>query len=381
MNHTRIATLAALLVGATSAANALTFDLSFIPGTSAQEQASFTAAANMWSALYDDAATVKLTVGTGPLGAGILAQTNSRQISYRYTDVRSALTADASSALDNVAVANLTAGSSVGMLINRTADNPNGAGSAVPYVDNSGANNSTIRMTAANARALNLGFGVGGVAGSCSDCDGFIQFSNSFSWDHDRSNGIDGTAHDFIGIAAREIGHALGFVSGVDVLDINSPPVNGPFSADQFAFVSTLDLFRWSAASTAADVIDWTADTRQKCFSVNRGAGCGALFATGRNFGDGRPASHWKDSLGLGIMDPTAELGELLQIGANDINAFDAIGWNLAPVPEPSTSALFGLGLAAVGAIGRRRKLPDAVTPRGAMPRKQGSSSSLRALV
>ena len=47
-------------------------------------------------------------------------------------------------------------------------------------------------------------------------------------------------------------GHALGFVSGVDVLDFNSPPNGGPFPANAFTFLSSLDLFRYSALSTAS---------------------------------------------------------------------------------------------------------------------------------
>jgi hypothetical protein len=35
-----------------------------------------------------------------------------------------------------------------------------------------------------------------------------------------------------------------------------------------------------------------------------------AGFSTGKTFGDGPQASHWKDSLGLGMMDPTAGTGE-----------------------------------------------------------------------
>jgi hypothetical protein len=360
MKHRKIALVAALLAGAAGAANALTFDLTYIAGTSAQEQASFAAAAAMWSSIYQDPVTVKLTVGTSALGAGILAQAGSREISYSYNDVRNALGADARSALDATAVANLSPGASVGMLINRTSDNPNGAGSVTPYVDNNGgANNSTISMTAANARALNLGFGIGGVTGACADCDAYIEFSTGFNWDHNRGNGIDANAYDFVGIAAHEIGHALGFISGVDVLDYNSPPNNGPFSADQFTFVSTLDLFRWSDDSTANDVLDWTADNRDKYFSVDRGATKGARFSTGETFGDGRQASHWKDDLGIGIMDPTADVGELLGISASDIAAFDAIGWDLEQqnhdAPEPGSFALAGLSLALVGAVRRRR--------------------------
>lgn len=257
MKNLRTVVVAALLATTGSAASALNFDLTFTSGTALQEQQSFTTAANMWSAIFNDTTTVKLTVGTGALGANVLGQAGSREISYNYTDVRNALTADKSSALDNLAVSNLTAGSSFGMRINRTADNPNGFGSATAYVDNNGsANNSKISMTVANARALNLNFGVGGVTGGCTNCDAFIQFNSNFSFDHIRNDGISAGSVDFIGIAVHEIGHAMGFISGVDVLDFYSPPGNGPFFADQFPFVSTLDLFRWSAASAAQGVID-----------------------------------------------------------------------------------------------------------------------------
>jgi hypothetical protein len=343
-----------LLAGAVLQAHALSFDLSFIPGTTAQEQASFTAAAALWSGQFSDDVTVKLTFATSSMRS--LGLTSSRSIGYSYTDLRNALAADAASLADVTAVANLPAGSSVGMLINRTRDNPNGSGSSTPYVDSVGANNSTMRIYAANARALGLSFGVGGVDGNCNDCDAYIQLRAGVTWDHDRSDGIGSDAFDFVGVAAHEIGHALGFVSGVDALDLNSPPNGGPFRADELTFLNSLDLFRFSAQSKAAGVIDWTADSRDKYFSIDGGATAGPLFSTGETFGDRWPASHWKDNLGIGIMDPTADFGEMLSIVGNDVTAFDVIGWNVSAVPEPGTWVMFGLGLAAMGAYTRRRK-------------------------
>jgi hypothetical protein len=361
MKRAIVSVVAGLLLAgsAISARASLVFDLSFIAGTSTAAQAAFVEAAGLWSTQFNDNVTVKLTVGPGALGGSILAQADSRSIKYSYTDVRNALVADASSTADSTAVTNLAAGSSVGMLINRTRNNPDGVGSATPYVDNDGdANNTTLSLNAANARALGLGFGTGGVAnGGCVDCDAFIQFNTGFTWDFDRSNGIDANAYDFVGIAAHEIGHALGFVSGVDVLEGNSPPNGGPFRDDQFTFVTALDLFRFSELSSANGVMDWTADDRDKFFSIDGGVTAGPRFSTGETFGDRRQASHWKDNLGIGIMDPTADFGELLTISGNDFTAFDVIGWNVTrqAVPEPTTLALVGAALFATSATRRRR--------------------------
>ncbi len=350
MNGTLRLLAGSALVVASSTASALTFNFTFLGTSTPEANQAFIDAGARWSALFSDNITVNMTVGTATLNPGVLASTGSARTSVSYGSFRSALTADATSANDLIATANLPA-TSVGMLINRTTDNPNGAGSATPYVDNNGsANNSTIRITNANAKALGL-TPTAAVVGACAAaCDASISFGNAFTWDFNPNDGITAGSFDFVGIATHEVGHALGFISGVDLLDGNGAAPG--FAADQFTVVSSLDLFRFSSQSFASNVIDWTADSRSKYFSIDGGVTNlnGASFSTGRTFGDGQQASHWKDNLGLGIMDPTASRGELLAIRGNDVTAFDVMGWNLtAAVPEPSTYALFGLGLLAVG--------------------------------
>jgi hypothetical protein len=273
-------------------------------------------------------------------------------VSYSYGTVRSALFGDATSSLDNSASSLLPGGSSFGMLINRTSENGN---SATPYLDNNGSdNNSNLLLTTANAKALGLGFTPTTIGGLCigGPCDGYIVFSTAFSWDFDRSNGITAGQIDFTGVAIHEIGHALGFISGVDVIDQNPG-----FNEDAYAVATPLDLFRWSSASAAQGVMDFTASTGAKYFVLG---GSSVLFATGTSFGDGRQASHWKDNLNLGLMDPTAPVGQLMTVSANDQNALDVIGWNLTAVPEAGKPALFALGLAVLGiACWRRQRRPQ----------------------
>jgi hypothetical protein len=351
--------LASLLLAASTASAAPVFNFSYVPGTSLQAQQGFQAAAARWSSLLTDNVTVNLTVGFNSLGGGILGQAASAEDFHTYSSVRNALAADATSADDATAVSHLPGGSTFGMLLNRTANNPNGSGSALPYVDNDGDNNNKIlSITNAEAKAIGLAVTPQTLSGCIGNCDGFIQFNSDFKFDFNPGNGTDANAFDFVGVAAHEIGHVLGFISGVDILDGNSPPYNGPFNDNLFTYVSALDLFRYSTMSAAHEVIDWTADNRAKYFSLD-GTTVGPEFSTGVNFGDGRQASHWKDNLYIGLMDPTAGLGETLEITGYDIMAMDVVGWDVAAIPEPSGWAMLGAGmlLLAVRQRGRSNKL------------------------
>ncbi|CAN7429271.1 NF038122 family metalloprotease [Pseudoduganella sp. LjRoot289] len=354
------ATITALTVAAAFAAPAgqaaPVFNFQFTPGTSAQAQQGFIDAAARWSATLTDNITVNLTVGTQALGGGILGQAASAQHHHAYASYRSALDADRTSPLDNTAVAHLPA-TTFGMLINHTANNPNGASSATPYLDNNGSsNNTTVFISNAQAKALAMPVTEQALPGCIGNCDGFIQFNSNLAFDFNSGDGIGATQYDFVGMAAHEIGHTLGFISGVDVLDFNAPPNNGPFNDDEFTYVSGLDLYRYSPLSAASGAIDWTADARAKYFSIDGGTTLGPQFSTGPTFGDGRQASHWKDLMMLGLMDPTAALGELLPLTANDRMAMDAIGYSLAPVPEASQAAMYGAALLMALAWGGRRK-------------------------
>jgi len=107
-------------------------------------------------------------------------------------------------------------------------------------VDRSG-NNFAFDLPQANAKALGLR------AANDPASDGNITFSSNFSWDFDRSNGISGGTFDFFGVAAHEIGHLLGFVSGVDTVDIAGG--NGPFAPldlENFRVFSAIDLLRYT---------------------------------------------------------------------------------------------------------------------------------------
>lgn len=343
---------AVLAIGMSArSAAALTFNFSPASGTPQNVIDGFDEAAGLWSDIITDNVTIRINIGFPSLPSGVLGQTSSRRLTYSYSNVRSALVSDASSQADLLAISALPAGPDLDIYINRTSNNPNGSGSATPYLDNDGdANNTTIRMTSANAKALGLN-----ISGNPNNSDATIEFSSNFSWDFDRSNGISGGTFDFVGVAAHEIGHALGFISGVDILDSNSPPHGGPFPDDDFTFVSTPDIFRFSTGSVNAGgpgTIDWTADNRTKLFSVDGGSTTVATFSTGKNFGDGRQASHWKDNLGIGIMDPTFTTGELGVITAKDRLMFNVIGWDIADLPGDANldGTVNGLDLSALAA-------------------------------
>lgn len=347
-----------LLAGLTTSAQAdLIFNISSTGN--AQADAAFAAAGNFWSSIYDDDVTINITAGFASLSPGVLGQAGSARVATSFSTFRNVLQADISSADDSTFANTLPTGSDFSVYINETTEGL-GPGFDGAYVDDDGgANNEVVRMTRANAKALGL------VSGTSTVEDVAITFSTNFDWDFDPTNGIVGGRFDFVGVAIHEIGHGLGFVSGVDVLDLND---DGAFSDNAFTFVSPVDFARFSPDSIAAGAdIDFTADSRDKFYSIDGGvtAGGGLVggmshFSTGVTNGDGRQASHWKDNLGLGILDPTARPpGQLNVVTDLDLQSLDIIGWDraaLTAVPEPSTLAAFAFGLGFFVCRQRRRR-------------------------
>lgn len=337
--------------------HALSFNLNNTTGMSAQYLAGFQAAANWWSAQFSDNATVNINIGIAALAQNILGQAGSSRESYFYSDVRNALAADITSTSDVTAVSNVQTGD----YFNYFTNSASAGGFVNPYLDNDESlNNYFISMTTANAKALGLG------VTNATAADASITFSSAFSWDFDSSNGISSGTYDFVGVAAHEIGHALGFISNVDMLDVYG---GQGYSSDDLTYYgygpTTLDLFRYSTNSCNAEgssYQDLSADNRSKYFSID---GCTTnlgTFSTGVVNGDGNQASHWEDDLGLGLMDPTFASREIGNISELDLTALDVIGWNRmgatlpATVPTPSAIGLIGSGLLALFATMQRRK-------------------------
>lgn len=327
------------------------------PGTLAR--AGFEAAAAIFSQLYTDDITIRLDVRFAPLGPGILGSAGSTTNTIAYDPLVGLLQADAKSASDAAAVATLGAGP-----ISFVTNEPPVAGpidSTTRFLDdNNTFDNNNIQANTAQLKAL----GVTPVyaATNPDGRDGSISFSDAFDWDFDPSDGITPGFFDFVGVAAHEIGHTLGFRSGVDLADANALPGRGPARGlNDIAWGTVHDLWRYGEFD-GEWVRDWSIGGAS-CYSIDA-ATCSYLMSTGRFNGDGRQASHWKDNLPgqtpIGLMDPSVGGSLQLFVTEADIIAFDVMGYDLrvdTPViPEPATWAMMIAGFGLVGAAARRRR-------------------------
>ena len=342
----RLVLSSSLALGAVGA-QALMFN--FNSSGNAQVDAGFAQAGQMWANEFIDPITINIEIGFRNFGnPNIIGQAGSSTIDVGYGAFRTALIGDAiypENGTDPQVIASLPNTTGISWRRNNVA-------TGATVVDNDGSrNNNFLSVNTANAKALGL------LGANAAGDDAFIEFNSGFNFDFDPSNGIDNDKVDFVGVAFHEIGHALGFVSGVDDYDFFravDPSSSRENSLNSSAVFSPLDLLRFTGAESVRD----GRYNANSYFSLNSGVTNNARFSTGANNGDGRQASHWKDDdltngNYLGAMDPTLDFGFRVQFSVNDGRALDAIGYDV--VPEPATMLALAAGVAALGARRRRR--------------------------
>jgi hypothetical protein len=210
-------------------------------------------------------------------------------------------------------------------------------------------NNTQLWLTTANAKAV----GVSTVNNAAAP-DASIRFSNAFasSFSYTRDNGqVPANMIDFMSVAEHEIGHALGFVSGVDDVDFcidNAAQCGLANTVDRFEdkpWYMPLDLLRYTYGQLDVSV------GAPVSLSIDGGGDLHARFSTGVFHGNGQKASHFSNA---GLMQSVLP-GHLYDARESDMIAMDAIGWDLAnEVPEPAPYAMLLGGLVALGFMRRR---------------------------
>ena len=338
---------ALVALGCATSANALTFNLINTGGVEEGTDAyiGFHAAAWYWSSVFTDDVTINLRVGFSQLSdPNVLGQASSSSSDKAANAWRTAMGADASTALDTSVVANL-----------------------------SNFSNQNIRLNNTVQKSLGLW------TGSDSAIDGTITFNSSRPFDFDTRDGFSGVpASDFLSVAIHEIGHVLGFTSAVGQ---NTTKNSRPTNTDAFRYKDG----EWD--NTWGGYAYFSIDGGETEFLGNAG------FSSGP---DGFQTSHWREGgrihdgtsctilteAQVGILDPTGGLCQEGIVTAQDLAIFDALGWDLnidilnhldynmstsqilqaylnaqnPAVPEPATWAMMIGGFALVGASLRRRR-------------------------
>ena len=316
-----VATSAAV-VGGDRAVQALTFNFSYEDGTSIDQIQAFKAAGDVWSSYFTDDITVNLHVEITNLlpanvvGGALPGVTDNQN----YGSFENAIYGDRSSTDDYTAYDNMPWDSYDAKVNGQWLWN-----------------NTEIDLTRANSKALGL------IDAHDTAIDGYIMMSDlsstSTQWHYDLDTPVAADKLDFYSVAVHEIGHALGFISGVDDTDVYYQSGSGGDDDDdddagyKTNSATSLDMFRQSSATTGNgnwDKIDMSVGT-DSFFSINNNTNL-ANFSTGTDTtlgGDGKQASHWKDQTDIiGIMAPTIGLGERREVTELDLRAMDVIGWD-----------------------------------------------------
>lgn len=321
------------------------FDFTFAEGTTWDQMIAFEMAGELWSEYLNDNITVNIhvemsnTMPDNVIGGALPAIVKD----VWYADFRDAYEVDATSWGDGTAITGLPLTYEYGQK-KFEARVDLGSNS---YIEDS----NDLDMTRANAKAL----GLSSINPHSTELDGYIMMSDlsssSVSWSYDpyrtASNQLD-----YFSVAVHEVGHILGFISGVDKsegLYFNNQNqesryfANNSITLNQYLDstidrASPMDLFRYSSESQEIDPNSNTIDMSfgSDAFFARSGQNRNWNFARGKNKnfqGDAYQASHWQNKTNensvSGIMDPVLRTGTRRTITNRDLIVMDTIGYDL----------------------------------------------------
>jgi hypothetical protein len=206
-----------------------------------------------------------------------------------------------------------------------------------------------INFTRANAKALGI------LSSSDTGFDGHIVLDKDLTnlstdpnkpltWSYNyTNNSIPSNSLDFLTTAVHEIGHMLGFISGVDNPNlIKAIKSNNTTDTVVEKSITPLDLYRFSIKSKDK-VISGDDDSPnikgvpdlsiggEPFFTFDKGKSKVEDMAKGEDTtlgGDGDEASHWQKGKN-GIMEPYLNTSNREVIADTDLTALDLIGWNV----------------------------------------------------